>query len=53
MKENELWNFFLLTGNVDGYLTYRRVKELHETEFAKEDEVLTDGESNGDNNKNS
>ncbi len=53
MKEKDIWNFFLLTGNIDSYLTYRCVKGMADAEFAKEDEELSNGKSNGNNNKDS
>ncbi len=54
MKEKDLWNFFLLTGNIDSYLTYRLVREMNSVEFSKdEEEALNDTKGEGNSNKKS
>ena len=51
MKEQDIWNFFLLTGNIDTYLAYRCIKDMHSAEFAEEENVLNEN-GKGDGNSN-
>lgn len=52
--ENNAWKYFNNTGNIEGYLTYRILKNLAEQEISEEfygDKIEIDTKINGDSNK--
>ncbi len=52
--ENNAWKYFNNTGEIEGYLTYRILKTLHENELSEEfygEKIKLDSKINGDSNK--
>lgn len=52
--DNNAWKYFNSTGNIEGYLTYKVLKDLYEEELSEEfygEKIEIDTKINGDSYK--